>query len=155
MIKKSGNNTNNSKGTTIVELLIYLALLSVFLTVLLDVFVTTLGFKLQSESTSTLNQDTRYIFEKISYDIYNADSFTVPTSGELDFVYGGQINRYTVNGGDLLRNSVKLNSLDTKVQSISYTKIDDTVKVVLTLESEINLPGGVRTQSVETTLAPR
>lgn len=146
---------DSSAGTTVIELLVYLALLAVFLTVLLDVFVTTLNFKLQSESTSALNQDTRYIFEKIAYDIYNSDTFTVPAPTELDFTLGGVASQYTVSDGNLLRNSDKLNGLDTKVQSITFTKVDNTVRVSLTLESQIILPGGARTQSVETTLAPR
>src|SRR5512146_26781 len=94
---------NKQKGTTIIELLIYLALLSIFLTVLLDVFVTTLDFKLSSESTSTLNQDTRYIFSKLSYDVYNADSFTIPNSFELHTTRGGVATNYTLVSGDLLR----------------------------------------------------
>lgn len=144
-----------SRGTTVVELLIYLALLAIFMTVLLDVFVTTLNFKLQSESVSALNQDTRYIFEKMGYDVYNADSISVPSSGELDFVYGGSSIKYIISNGDLLRGSSKLNGVDTKVDSINFTQIDNTVKVSLTLRSEITLPSGTKTQSFETTFAPR
>lgn len=146
---------NTQKGTTVIELLIYLALLAVFMTVLLDVFVTTLNLKLSSESTSSLNQDTRYIMSKISYDVFNADSITVPGNTELDFVSGGITNKYTVIGGDLLLNSVKLNGLDTKVGSISFTKIGSTVQVILTMQSQIQLPGGASTQSVQTTVGLR
>lgn len=146
---------NKQKGTTIIELLIYLALLSIFLTVLLDVFVTTLDFKLSSESTSTLNQDTRYIFSKLSYDVYNADSFTIPNSFELHTTRGGVATNYTLVSGDLLRNSEKLNSLDTKIQSINFVQVGNTVKVSYTLESQFILPGGARTQTVDTTLGPR
>jgi len=138
-----------------VELLIYMALLVIFLTVLMDVFVTTLNFKLQSESTSALNQDTRFILEKISYDLYNADNFTVPSPTQVSFTFAGTNNSYTISGGDLLRNSVKLNGTDTNVQSLTFTQIDNTLKVSFTLESQINLPGGPRTQSVVTTVAPR
>lgn len=144
-----------NRGTTVVELLIYLALLAIFMTVLLDVFVTTLNFKLQSESVSTLNQDSRFIYEKMAYDIYNADSFTVPSAAELDFVSGGSTIKYTVSGGDLLRGGSKINGNDTKIDSVSFIKIDNTVKVLLTLKSQINLPSGIKIQSFETTFAPR
>lgn len=147
--------TKLSKGTTIIELLIYLALLSIFLTVLLNIFVTTLDFKLSSESTSTLNQDTRFIFSKISYDVYNADSFTVPNSLELNTVRGAVSTNYSLVNGDLMRNSEKLNSLDTKIENISFTKIGNTVQVSYTLQSQFLLPGGQRTQTVETTIGTR
>lgn len=105
-INKSKNKWKISHGVTIIELLIYLALLTLFLTVLLDVFVTTLNFKLQSESTSALNQDARYIFERLSYDVYNSDSFAVPSASELDLTFGGNTVKYTVNSGNLVRNYI-------------------------------------------------
>lgn len=145
-------------GTTIIELLIYMALLVIFLTVLMDVFVTTLDFKLQTESVSALNQDTRYILAKISYDVYNAKTFTVTAGGqELDLTnYNGTINRYTVSGGDILLNSVKLNGLDTKVGSISFTKIGATVQVTLNMQSQIITQGNQqKTQDVQVTLGTR
>ncbi len=146
---------NKQKGTTIIELLIYMGLLIMFLTILLDVFVTTLNFKLQAESTSALNQDTRYIFQKMAYDIYNSDSFSVPNPSELDFVQAGIVNRYTVLDGDLLKNGERLNGLDTKIGSITYTLVGSTVRVAATLNSQIKLPGSTETQSFETTLAGR
>lgn len=154
-IKLKIKKIKNQRGTTIIELLIYLALLAIFLTILLDVFVTTLDFKLSSESTSTLNQDTRYIFGRIGYDVYNADSFTVPSSSELDVVRGGVVTKYTLSSGDLLRGADKLNSLDTKVQSLSFLAIGRTVRISLTMISQFILPGGAHTQSVDTTFAPR
>lgn len=143
------------KGQTIIELLIYLALLAIFLTVLLDVFTTTLDFKLSSESSSSLTQDTRYIFARISYDVYNADSFTVPTSQQLNIVKGGVITTYSVSSGNLLRNSDKLNSLDSSVQNLAFTKIGNTVSLNLTMLSQFTLPSGQKTQSISTTFAPR
>lgn len=144
-----------NKGQTVVELLIYLALLSIFLTVLLDIFVTTLNFKLQAEAASALNQDSRYILGKISYDVYNSDSFTVPSQGELDITTAGITKKYLVNSGDLTIDGTKLNSLDTKVNNLIFTKIGTTVTVNFTLQSINVLPGAPRTESIVVTLANR
>lgn len=148
-------STNLQKGTTIVELLIYLGLLAIFLTVLLNVFVTTLDFKLSSESTSTLTQDARYIFSRISYDVYNTDSFSVLGNSELNLVRNGVTTKYASVSGNLVRNSINLNSLDTKLQNLSFVKIGNTVRVSITLQSQFVLPGGQSTQTIDTTLGPR
>lgn len=58
-------NKKLKKGVTIVELLVYIGLLSIFMLVLLDVFTTILNAKLESESTSALNQDARYVYSKL------------------------------------------------------------------------------------------
>lgn len=136
-----------------VELLVYMALLTVFMLVLLDVFVTTLNFKLQSESTSALNQDTRSILGSFNYNIYNASVATVITPSKLSLDSGTKV--YDLVNGDLLLNSVKLNSVDTKVNGIMFTKIGQTIKISYTLESLIQTTSGTKTQSVDTTMGLR
>lgn len=143
----------NNKGFTVVELLIYMALLTIFLLVLLDVFTTTLNFKLQSEATSALNQDSRLILGNLNYNIYNSGTATVISSSKLSLDSGSKV--YELSGDDLLLNSVKLNSLDTKVDGITFIKIGQTVKISFTLESLITTTGGPRTQTVNTTLGLR
>jgi len=95
-----------SRGFTIVELLIYMALLTIFLLVLLDIFTTTLNFKLQSEASSVLNQDARAILANFNYNIYNAGSATVPLTSQLSLDSGAKI--YQLSNGDLLLRTQKL-----------------------------------------------
>lgn len=141
------------KGVTIIELIVYIGLLSIFMLVLVDVFVTILNAKLETESTSTLNQDARYIYSRLAYDVTNANSFTIPSSSQLS-LNSGSI-KYVLSGGDLLLNSVKLNSLDTKIDSISFIKIANTVQISFTIKSLITLPSGEATRTISTTLGPR
>ncbi len=140
-------------GFTVVELLIYMALLTIFLLVLLDLFTTTLNFKLQSEATSALNQDSRSILGNLNYNIYNSGTATVVSSSKLSLDSGTKV--YELSGNDLLLNSVKLNSLDTKVDNITFTKIGQTIRISFTLESLITTNGGPRTQTINTTLGLR
>ena len=156
------------RGFSIVELLVYMALMSIFLVVLLDIFTTTLNSKLSSESTSTLNQDSRYILSKLSYDLNNADSVTSPLlgsmAGSLQIVTGGVTSTYASSSGKLVLTTggvgMNLNSLDTSIDNISFKNIGNaggkpTVQVTYTLKSNIDLPGGNRTQSVNTTVGLR
>ncbi len=145
------NKYKRQKGVTIVELIVYIGLLSIFMLVLVDVFVTILNAKLESESTSTLNQDARYVYSKMAYDVANASSFTVPNPTTL--VIGPKT--YTLSGGDLTLNSIKLNGLDTKIDSINFTKIGNTVKTTFTIESLVKLQSGVQTRTVDTTFGLR
>ncbi len=142
-----------SRGFTIVELLIYMALLTIFLLVLLDIFTTTLNFKLQSEASSVLNQDARAILANFNYNIYNAGSATVPLTSQLSLDSGAKI--YQLSNGDLLLNSVQLNSQDTKIDSINFTKIAKTIQISITLESLVQPEGGPKTETVSTTMGLR
>jgi type II secretory pathway pseudopilin PulG len=168
MMKKVSITRN--RGITIVELLVYMGLLSIFLILLINVLVGTLSFKLQSESTSALNQDMRYILGKLSYDLYNADSVESPlnfgdTSASLTLTSGGVSRLYTVDSEDLILTiggvASKLNGTDTKVQSISFEKLGTTegkptVQIIITLESPIVLQGNrTETRTVQTTYGLR
>jgi Tfp pilus assembly protein PilV len=141
----------NQKGVTLVEVLVYIGLLSIFMLVLVDIFVTILNAKLETESTSTLNQDARYIYSRMAYDITNASSFTVPNSTTL--VVG--TNTYTLGGGNLTLNSIKLNGIDTKIDSVNFTRLGNTVKTTFTIESLVKLQSGVQTRTINTTFGLR
>jgi type II secretory pathway pseudopilin PulG len=156
------------KGFSIVELLIYMALMSIFLLVLLDVFVTTLNVKLSSESTSAMSFDTRYIFSKLSHDIQNADSIVTPVLGEttssLQFVSSGATVAYSLNGNNLERSvggvSMSLNGTDTQVDSISFKNIGvgggkPTIQINYIVRSKIVVSGGTQTQTINTTIGTR
>ncbi len=146
MTKKS-----TEKGITIVELLVYIGLLSVFMIVLLDVFTSILGARLESQSTSTVNQDARYILSKLNSDVTSSASFNIPNSTTL--IVGP--NTYSLIGSDLVLNSVKLNGSDTRVSNLSFTKIGNTVKTSFTLESLVESPSGTQTRTIQSTFGVR
>jgi len=166
-------------GVTIVELIVYIGLLSIFTLVLVDVFVTILNAKLESESTSTLNQDARYIYSKIAYDVENADSMTLPfnpgdTGHELRVVTDGVIDTYSLDAsGNLIlevnngmeTTKMKLNGADTTIPllptpGISFTRLGPldekpTVKVSFTIKSLVNLQSGEQSRTIDTTFGLR
>ena len=156
------------KGFSLVELLVYMALMSIFLVVLLDVFTTTLNTRLSSESTSAISQDSRYILAKLAYDVNNADSVTAPALGvtgtTLQIVSSGQTSTYALSSGNLIKTSgstsMSLNGKDTSLDNISFKNIGNaggkpTIQVVYTLRSRIIQAKGTETQTVNTTVGTR
>src|SRR3989344_6072674 len=68
------NNLKTRKGFTLVEIILYMALLAVFLIVLTDIFVSILDIQTESEATSSVEQDSRALLARFNFDIANADS---------------------------------------------------------------------------------
>ena len=148
------------KGTTIVEILLYLGLLSIFLVVLVDVFVAGTNFKLESESASTLQSDSQFILARLMNDVANAGSVSI--AGNSLILDTGT---YSLVNGDLILTrdgeSEKLNGLDTGLTSISFTELGNldgvpSVQVKFEIESKITKQGGVKEKrSFQTTLGLR
>lgn len=162
-------NRKSASGVTIVELLIYLGLMSIFIVILMGIFTAALKTKLVTESTSGISQDSRYILSKLSYDINNADSITSPglgsTSATLQTVASGSASTYGLNSGNLVKTvggvSTNLNGIDTQLDSISFKNIGNpggkaTIQIVYTVRSRIIIQGGgTEAQTVNTTVGTR
>lgn len=159
----------NFRGMTIIELLIYMALVSIFMIVLVELFTNILSLQLTTESTSNLTQDTRLIIARMGYDIENASSITNPsalgqTTNTLSFKdSGGATHTYLVDGSNnLTLDGVKLNSLDTSIsgsslsfQAIGTDIVKPTIQVKFTINSNVKEPSGVRNQVIQITYALR
>jgi hypothetical protein len=161
---------NYTKGTTIIEIILYLGLISIFMVTLTNAFVAGANFKLESESNSTMQTDSQFIFSKLMNDLGNTDSISQPatlgvTTNTLVFTSSGATYTYALIDGDLIRStnseSLKLNSLDTKLTSISFTRLGNgsgvpTIQVKYDVESTIVLSGErTEARSFQTTLGLR
>jgi len=162
------NKSQINKGFSLVELLIYMGLMSIFSMVLLDIFTTTLNQKLASESTSALSYDSRYILSKLSYDINNSDTITSPllgvTSSALQFTASGSANTYSLINGNLDKTSggvsMNLNGTDTGIDAITFKNLGvaggkPTIQIVYTIRSKILVSGGTQVQTIHTTVGTR
>ena len=89
-------NLRKSKGFTVVELIIYMGLLSGLILLFTEIFVSITESELQSENTSNVSSDGRYIYSRIIYDVNRADDIVTPTN------YGDTTNQLiiSVNGED-------------------------------------------------------
>ena len=101
LLKKS-----KPKGTTFVEVLLYIALLSIVIIFITDIILQTLSFMIESRNISYLDSDARFISTKLRNDIRRADSISIPatigeTTEELHFVFDTENYSYTLADGVL------------------------------------------------------
>jgi Tfp pilus assembly protein PilW len=171
MTKRIINQKRNlkSKGFTLVELIIYIGLLSTFLLVLLEIFISILNLRAESETTSVINQDTRFIFTRMAYDIDRADLVNQPaalgeTTNTLQLVISGVTYTYSLSNGNLILTvggvGDQLNSNETTIENLSFQKIGNasgkpTLKTQLTVQAIAVESIGNRSQTFATTLGLR
>ena len=98
--------TKNTKGITLIEIILYIALLSVFILVLLDIFMGGLNLQFESQATSAVQTDGQFIMGRLMYDIKNADSVVTPavlgtSSPTLVFTSSGVTYTYSLDQGVL------------------------------------------------------
>jgi type II secretory pathway pseudopilin PulG len=145
-----------SGGFTLVELLLYLGIFTIFLTVTLQMFSSIFEIQVESEAVSSVNSDGRYIVQRFSYDINRASEILTPsefgtTSATLILVIDGQNYIYSLDSGNLILENQslttfdQLNSTESAVLDLSFIKLDgggkDAVQMTFSLTSEIKRKG--------------
>lgn len=158
------------KGFTIVELVIYMGLMSILLLVLSDLFVSVLNIQSESEATSVIQQDGRYLLAKLNFDLTRVHSVTTPTLGattpNLVVTISGQTYAYQLNGSNLTlsingASADQLNSYASKVSNLTFTRIgngigkEDTIRINFDLTSVVIRETGPQTTNFLTTVGLR
>lgn len=151
-----------------VELILYIGLLSIMLVLLTSLFSTSIDLQLESRSTSTLDQDTRFIMTRLGYDVNRATNISTPTLGTTDtsitLVIGGENFVYSVQNGNLILTTPggtqQLNGYDTTVASVSFQRLGNasgknSVQMILTLNSRTQLTKGTESKTITTTFTTR
>ena len=158
------------KGTTLIELAIYMGLLAILLTVFASLFTSIIDVQLESATTSQVNQDGRYILAKLSYEMDSAQSIVTPaapsasTSSTLTIQSNAVNSTYTLNGSGNLQvvtgsNTDVLNSSDTTISDVTFQRIgngttDDTIQIGFTVTSKTERASGeAESQQFQTTLS--
>lgn len=159
-------------GFTLIEIIIYMALLSIFLLTLTDIFTSILDVQLESDATSAVEQDGRFLLSRFSYDINRASSITIPSaigssSNSLSIVIGGITYTYALGGSNLgLTNNLgtsNLNGSDTAISGLTFQKIanstiagtKETIKINFTISSITQRTQGPEIRNFQTTVGRR
>ncbi len=113
----------HQKGFTLVEILVYFGLFSILLVVINSLFITTLEQQTQDLARSALQQESEFVLAKLKYDIYNADSISLPAqagdvSDSLVFITEGVTNSYQLNATELTK------SIDGDVFEVTSSQVD-------------------------------
>lgn len=146
------------KGLTLIELLVYMGLFSILLIPLMRLFASIIAVRLESEATSAVIQDGRYILSKLSYDIHRASDITSPVLGSSDstlHIRGTGIDyTYKLDGGNLVvinnnigPKEISLNGGGTDIPQISFTTLGNgtgknVVSINMKVESKVIRQGG-------------
>lgn len=155
----------NQRGFTLVEMLVYIGVLSLLLMALSNVFGMIVDTQLESRSTSDVDQDGRYIIARLIYDTHQAANIITPSSpGSQSATLQISVNSinytYSLNNGNLeLTNDQgtnQLNSASTTVSGVSFTRIGngdntDTIRANFTVTSTTTRNSGAESRAFQTT----
>jgi Tfp pilus assembly protein FimT len=159
-----------SRGFTMVELLLYMGILVILLSVLTGIFSTVIDVQLESKGTSVTQMDGRYILSRLSYDIERASAVTVPTlasqSAAMNLTINGQNVSYALDSDRNLivteaSVSAQLNSFATSLDAISFRQIGNsiggknTVQILYTIRSKAQSARGADVKTYTTTVGMR
>jgi len=158
-----------SSGFTIVELIIYAGILTMFLYVLTGIFTAVLDMQLESETQSAVIQDSRYILSRFSYDIGRASAIVTPVAlgdqtSTLVLTIGGANYSYSVLNGNLVftdtGGSGSVNSFGTTVSGVSFRRYGNLngkngVRIAFTLTSTTERVSGPEMRDYQVTIGLR
>lgn len=159
----------NQKGFTIMEMLIYMGILTIFIMILVEVFNSILDVNLESESIGSVEQDGRFIIARLIYDIPQAQNIITPGNiGEQDNQLTLNINgvnyNYRLNNGNLILTNNNgadvLNGYDTTVSNLNFYHIGNTggkndIRISFMLTSKTKYKGAFEAKTYQTTVGIR
>lgn len=171
-------NLKKQQGSTLIEILLYMSLLTIILLIGTDILLQTGEFGLKTTSQSFFQEDTRFIGNRLTYEIHRAASVNIPAvlgdSGTTNKIaitvpvgFSTETREYELVGTDLifrrlvsLTPSAKLNSNKVKVNSFSVTRLGNisskpTLKILFELESVQKGKNGPIKKTFETVIGTR
>jgi Tfp pilus assembly protein PilW len=171
---KFKNYLNNSHGFSLLELLVYMAILAGFLIVIVNLFFIISTSSAKEEARAEVRQNLRFAIEQIKADIRFSGAAIVinaPTSGgagnTLNFTIGGTTTDFSVASGVLQRTrgavtqNITTDKVAVSVANSIFTRIDNvgakpTIQIVLTMSYNDNgRPDYKFFESVQTTVSVR
>lgn len=163
------NLSVKKRAFTLIELLIFMGILSVMLLVLTQVFVSILDSRIESESLSSVEQDGNFIVSRLMSDIERSTAINIPSApgnhgSTLQIVAGGVTNTYTLNNGLLQLTNTngtdQLNGYDTRVSNLDFKRIGgggatDSIQISMTITSLVVGHAGPQIKTYQITAAAR
>ncbi len=165
------NLRNSQKGVTVVELILYMGILSILLTILTSIFVSALDVQSESQATSSVEQDGNYILARLAYDIRRAQNINIPEingaiNDNFQIIIDSVNYTYSVNEDSnlILADNSGVNNLNNYGSSISDFSVqrlgnaggaEDTLRINFTLTSRTKRISGFETKDFQTNLSLR
>lgn len=158
-----------NKGFTLVELIIYMGIFSIFLLVLTTMFTTIFSSQFETNSITSTEQDGRFILRRLSNDIQGSSAINVPStigasSNTLQLVINGVTNTYSLDNGNLIlvneKGTNNLNNFDSTISDLSFLRLGNnggknTIKFSFTTTSKTLKESGPETKTYNMTIGTR
>ncbi len=157
------------RGVTIIEMVIYMSILSVLLLFFTEMFATLINKQLETESLSNMQQDSNYLLSRLNYDFTQASSIVLPavpgvSAPSLRLMIGATLYDYYLTSGNLVIDhggiQNQLNSSETSISNLSFRRLGvgnsrDVIQVKFDVTSKIKQPNGYDINHFSTTLGIR
>jgi hypothetical protein len=161
------------EGTSLIELLLYFSLLTIILIIAVDLMIRTSEFSLEAAGQNVLQEDARFIGNRLAYDIHQASSIVTPatlgqTTSTLTISVGAETHTYTLAGNNLQyqktvgtnTQTANLNSNLTKINSLSFQRLGNTngkhtIKITFEIEDLKGKKGGPTKKTFESVVGLR
>lgn len=172
-MKKLINSNKNIKGFTLIEILLYLGILTIVSVSVLQIFTSILDNKSETEMASDVFIDGRYIIDKLRYDSLRANKIVSPSNlaqstasaqfkiGSIDYTYSLQDGNLILKNFSTLSED-QLNSVNTTVSDLSFLKrsdtsgkTTDTLTITFSLTSKSEKRGYKKTETFNITIGTR
>ena len=162
-------NISKRKGFTLIEMLLFMAIVSFLLIMLTSIFTASLNVQKESEATSNVQQDGSYLISRLAYDTARAQSITIPSSlgtqtNNLQLVIDGTNYTYALNNGTLtITDNIgtdQLNNFDTTVSDLTFKRLGNsggknTIQINFRVSSKVQQSTGYEFKNFQTTVGLR
>lgn len=155
---------NNNQGTTIVELTLYMGLLSIFIIIFFDLFTQIISTQTRSTAVSLIQTNGNYLLTKLTRDINQADSIIYPinlgsSASTMTLKIGGTDASYLLSNGRLIltdnTGTYNLNDSNTTITDFSVIKLGNLtgkpgLKLSFTITSNIVDNSNIKSKNFNT-----
>jgi Tfp pilus assembly protein PilE len=129
-----------NRGVTLIEILIYLALLTIAIGGLSEAAYALLLSADRNQTSAMLQEEGAYLVGRISYAMSNASSITLPapnaSGATLSLVESdGSQTIFRISKGKLTENGSALNNSNTSIENFLCIRSNDAMNISLTLEA--------------------
>lgn len=147
------------RGMSLLELLLYIAILAGLMVVISDTFISLSKGRGQSEARSEVNATIRFAAEKIRQDVKGASAVITPilgtASSTLNITVGGVAIIYNVSGGQLLRKegaatAVAVTGPGVFVNALTFTRLENYSALNVATTTAIQVAMSVKYNSTST-----
>lgn len=158
-----------NSGTTIVELTLYMGLLSIFIIILFNLFTAILSTQTRSVAVSLVQTNGNFLLTKLTSDINRADSIVLPlaigaSASSMVLKVGTTNATYSISNGRLViadgSGSNNLNDSDTTISDFVVIKLGNAggkpgLQISFTITSNVVDNSNIKTKTFQTFSAIR